>query len=207
MRETGTPERVLTRREEYAEATRQAIVTAARCLFCERGYFTTRVEDIANLARVSPATVYAVFGGKQELLRSVTELWLRVPLITDTGAALAALEQPVEVLGLLTRSSRLMRAEFGDIVRLLLKTAPHDSAAGEMLSAATAQHRRALLPFAQRLDELRVLKSDLTAKKAVDILWFYFSYSALITLVDDNGWSYARAEKWLVEEALRAVSR
>jgi AcrR family transcriptional regulator len=207
MRETGTPERVLTRREEYAEATRQAIVAAARCLFCERGFFTTRVEDIANLARVSPATVYAVFGGKQELLRSVTELWLRVPLITDTGAALVALEQPVEVLGLLARSTRLMRAEFGDIVRLLLKTAPHDSAAGEMLSAATAQHRRALLPFAQRLDELRVLKGDLTAKKAVDILWFYFSYSALITLVDDNGWSYARAEKWLVEEALRAVSR
>jgi AcrR family transcriptional regulator len=207
MRETGTLERVLNRREEYAEATRQAIVAAARNLFCERGFFTTRVEDIASLARVSPATVYAVFGGKQELLRSVTEVWLRAPRVVDTGAAVAALEQPVEVLSLLARSSRLMRAEFGDIVRLLLKTAPHDSAAGEMLAAATAQYRRAMLPFAQRLEELSILKSDLTARKAVDILWFYFGYSALFTLVDDNGWSYARAEKWLVEEALRALSR
>jgi AcrR family transcriptional regulator len=51
------------RRAEYAEATRKAIADAARQLFCQRGYFATKVDDIANQARVAPATVYAVLGG------------------------------------------------------------------------------------------------------------------------------------------------
>ena len=55
------------------EATRQAIVKAARQLFSERGYFATKVDDVAALARVAPATVYAVSGGKQGLLRTLTE--------------------------------------------------------------------------------------------------------------------------------------
>src|ERR1700689_3819175 len=42
------------RRQEYAEVTRQAIVSAARRLFAEKGYFSTRVEDIAAEARVAP---------------------------------------------------------------------------------------------------------------------------------------------------------
>ena len=52
------------------EATRQAIVKAARQLFSERGYFATKVDDVAALARVAPATVYAVSGGKQGLVRT-----------------------------------------------------------------------------------------------------------------------------------------
>ena len=68
----GLPGR-MSRREEYAEATRQAIVGAARRLFSERGYFATKVDDIAALARVAPATAYAVSGGKQGLLRTLTE--------------------------------------------------------------------------------------------------------------------------------------
>ena len=36
------------------QATRQAIVEAARRLFNERGYFATKVDDIATLARVKP---------------------------------------------------------------------------------------------------------------------------------------------------------
>ena len=51
------PRQGIKRREEYAQATRQAIVDAARRLFSERGYFSTKVDDIAALARVAPATV------------------------------------------------------------------------------------------------------------------------------------------------------
>ena len=42
------------RREEYAEATWQAVVAAARELFAETGYSRTTVEQIARRARVSP---------------------------------------------------------------------------------------------------------------------------------------------------------
>jgi len=47
----------VSRRAEYAEATRRAIIAAARELFVERGYTATKVDQVAALARVSPATV------------------------------------------------------------------------------------------------------------------------------------------------------
>jgi hypothetical protein len=39
------------------------------------------------------------------------------------------------------------------------------------------------------------------------VFWFYFGYSGLFTLHDENGWSYERAEQWLCREASRALLR
>jgi hypothetical protein len=39
----------------------------------------------------------------------------------------------------------------------------------------------------------------------VDVLWFYFGYSAFFTLTDDNNWSPDRAERWLYESACQAL--
>ena len=58
-----------TRREDYSDQTRTAVIGAARQLFAENGFFQTKVDEIAKLSRVSPATVYAQCGGKQGLLR------------------------------------------------------------------------------------------------------------------------------------------
>src|ERR1700690_2239611 len=67
------------RREEYADQTRAAVIAAARRLFAENGFFQTKVEQIAKLSRVSPATVYAQCGGKQGLLRSLMDSWTQAP--------------------------------------------------------------------------------------------------------------------------------
>ena len=80
--EQATPK--MTRRQEYAEATRQAIVDTARRLFAERGYFATKVDDIAAEARVAPATVYAVTGGKLGLLNELITTWTTDPIVEAT---------------------------------------------------------------------------------------------------------------------------
>src|ERR1700749_2119126 len=74
----------VSRREEYAEATRQAILRAARQLFSEQGYFATKVDEIAVLARVAPATVYMVSGGKHGLLRTLMETGMTDPIVAAT---------------------------------------------------------------------------------------------------------------------------
>jgi len=204
---TGTVDGGGSRREQYAGITRQAILESARRLFCEKGFFSTKVDDIASSARVSPATVYAVYGGKHEILRTLIEIWTTAPIIAATLESIVAIDDPREVIGQLARSCRLMREECGDVMYLLLQTAPHDSAATEILATATRRYRRALLPFARRLSELGALKPELTLKQAADILWFYFGYSSLFTLVDENKWPFTRAEKWLADEAFRSLTQ
>lgn len=195
------------RRDEYAQATRQAITEAARRLFCERGYFATKVDDIAALARVSPATVYAVSGGKQGLLRALMDLGSTAPIVAATLGEIERLDDPAAILRVIAATCRSMREEFGDIMRVLLTTAPHDKAVAESVAVATARYRRAFVPISQRLSDLGGLREGLDVGSAVDVLWFYFGYYSLFTLHDENGWSYERAERWLCDEASRALLR
>jgi AcrR family transcriptional regulator len=59
------------RREEYAEATRQALLAAARALFTEEGYQETNIEAIARAARVTRGAFYYHFEDKKALLDAV----------------------------------------------------------------------------------------------------------------------------------------
>jgi AcrR family transcriptional regulator len=195
------------RREEYAEATRRAILGAARRLFSERGYFATKVDDIAALARVAPATVYAVSGGKHGLLRALTDTAITDPIIQDTIRRVEELDNPAAIVRLVATTVRGMHEEFGDVLQVLLSTAPHDKAASESLAAGTARYRKAFVPIAQRLANLNALHAGIDVAEAVDVFRFYFGYSGFFTLHEENGWSYERAERWLCAEASRALLR
>ena len=197
--------RNLTRREEYAQATRQAILDAARKLFAQRGYFATKVDDIAAEARVAPATVYAGGGGKRGLLDELIRIWTTDPIVEATITDIGASSDPVEIIREVSSVVRRMREEFADVMRLLLTTAPHDSNVAEQLRGATDVYRGAFVPIAQRLSDLGALRPGLDVEQAVDLLWFYFGYASLFTLHDDNSWSYERAEQWLANQACREL--
>jgi AcrR family transcriptional regulator len=62
-----------TRREEHSEATRNALIGAARELFAERGYSGVATEEIVRNARVTRGALYHHFKDKQELFRAVCE--------------------------------------------------------------------------------------------------------------------------------------
>jgi AcrR family transcriptional regulator len=197
----------LSRREEYAETTRRAIVAAARELFTNQGFFSTKVDEIAVRARVSPATVYAVSGGKHGLLLAVIDSAGCDAAVDATVSCISTMNDPVAILRLLANTCRSMREDFGGTMRLMLNTAPHDKTAAEIQDAVTARYRGALASVSRHLAELGALRQGLDADQAVDVLWFYFGYSGLFTLHDENGWSYARAEEWLCQEASRALLR
>jgi AcrR family transcriptional regulator len=193
------------RREQYALATRQAIIDAARRLFAERGYFATKVDDIAAEADVAPATVYAVTGGKQGLLAELRSMWTTEPAITTTLEYIASAEDPEDMIRYLARASRERREQFGDVMRILLATAPHDPAIAEQLKPATDLYRATVVTVADRLAELGALRHGVDTAEAADVLWFYFGYASYFTLHDDNGWTYERAEHWLAEQTSRAL--
>jgi AcrR family transcriptional regulator len=165
----------MTRRDEYAQATRQAILDAARQLFAERGYFATKVDDIAARARVAPATVYAVTGGKYGLLSELIRIWTTDPIVEATTAQFGEMTDAVAIIRELAAGSRRMREQYEDIMRVMLATAPHDQAVAAALQTATSVYRKAFIPIAQRLVKLRALRRGVDVAYAVDLLWFYLA--------------------------------
>jgi len=58
-------------RKYDAAATKEALLTAARRVFAERGFDRTTVRDIAKLAGANQALVFRYFGSKEKLFRAV----------------------------------------------------------------------------------------------------------------------------------------
>ena len=64
---------VKSRREQYSEATRNALLEAATALFFERGFGRTALEDVAAAAQVTRGAVYHHFTNKQQLFEAVLD--------------------------------------------------------------------------------------------------------------------------------------
>lgn len=58
-------------RSQHVEATRRAVLAAARAAFGRKGYTQTSVDEIAAAARVTKGAVYHHFAGKEALFRAV----------------------------------------------------------------------------------------------------------------------------------------
>jgi AcrR family transcriptional regulator len=61
------------RTREDAEVTRQGLLDAALHVFCRKGYAETRLEDVAEEAKVTRGAIYHHFGGKEELYLALVE--------------------------------------------------------------------------------------------------------------------------------------
>jgi AcrR family transcriptional regulator len=64
---------VKSKKVQQGEATRQALLQAARRLFGERGYAATPLDEITHAANVTKGALYHHFDGKQELFAAVYE--------------------------------------------------------------------------------------------------------------------------------------
>lgn len=87
------------RREEYAEATKDAIVKSGLELFAEKGYLRASLDEVADHARVSKGAVYHHFTNKREVFEaafsmvsssSINQLRTRVSADADTGSTTIA---------------------------------------------------------------------------------------------------------------------
>ena len=193
-----------TRREQYALTTQQAIIDAARKRFAERGYFATKVEETAVETDVSPATVYASAGGKQELLPEDPIVGDR-PGHRDRPGPNPRQHRPALIIAELASTVRQLREQWADVIRVLLTTAPHDPTVAAQLDASTQYYKGCIANIAQRLSELGTLRRGVDAAYATDILWFYFGYGSLLTLHDENDWTYDQAERWLADRATQEL--
>jgi AcrR family transcriptional regulator len=85
------------RQAERSEATRAALIAAARELFAQRGYASVGTEEIVKRAGVTRGALYHHFTGKEDLFRAVYEDVER-ELVEAIGARAMASGDPLEAL-------------------------------------------------------------------------------------------------------------
>jgi AcrR family transcriptional regulator len=87
----------VTAAEARGDATRRALMQAARELFAERGYAEVGTEEIVARAGVTRGALYHHFADKRDLFRAVHEE-LEEALVADIGARIMGIDDPWELM-------------------------------------------------------------------------------------------------------------
>src|SRR6476469_11262783 len=76
---------------------REAILRSAVKVFAQKGFFNSKVSDIAGEAGIADGTVYLYFKSKDEILHSIFDQAMAV-FIDEGKRELAAIERPADRL-------------------------------------------------------------------------------------------------------------
>ena len=205
---TGVPEDVKRRpyqsqlRREQAEQTRERVLDAAATLFVERGYDATSISSIAELAGVSPETVYARFRNKRTLIGELMQHAVR----GADSRPIPEQEAP-RALAAATDQHEQLRLFAADIVLRLERAAP---LAAVVAGAARSDPEIAGLYerlHQNRLENMTTLIDALTAngplrlppEQALETVWTLTSPELHQLLARVRGWTRDRYRDWLTE--------
>ena len=169
------------------------------------GYAATTVPQIARAAQVAVPTVYASTGGKAEILATLLEPLTNHPAAGETLSAVAACEDPVEVVRLTGEGARLTHERHSNLAFGLYPQSQAEPATARLRAEIVRAYQDALAVPADRLADLGALRPGLTRDDALDVLWFYLGHGAWNALVMDRGWTLRRARDWLTAAALAAL--
>ena len=194
-------DRVLRRRYQRrgrllgAQATRDAILAAARELFAERGFAGTTIDAIAARADVAPQTVYAGFRSKAAIAREMRGLVETEAGIIERFEAALAEPAPGRTLELVASLTRHVCENHGDLYQLFTTAQEPELAAvgAELLEAQRFGMRR----LVARLSAAGALRPGLNPDDAVSILWALSSVELYRKLVSGSGWPAEKFERWL----------
>lgn len=165
-------------RAEAAEQTRRRILDAVYARLREAPAEPVSIDRIAKLARVARPTVYLVFGSRAGLFDAVGadllqrggfERTLHASTDPDAHEALrGAIRGVVE-----------MYAAHRDVLRVLSSMAMLDAAAvGGAIQRLEHGRASGMAHLARRLADRGMLRPDVTANHATDILWLLTSFDS-----------------------------
>jgi AcrR family transcriptional regulator len=194
------------RRTEQANATRSAILDAARVAFIEDGYVATSITGIAQRAAVSAETVYAVFGTKRAILAAVVDVSIAgdthpVPIgDRDWVRKLRAEPDRRRRIEILARNGRRILERRAPIDEVVQGAAAADAEIRSLMESGRAERyagQRALLEIVAGSQGFR---TGLTLDEAADVLFAIGSPDVYRLLTGIRGWSGERFEAWYATE-------
>ena len=184
-------------RQARSADTRAAVLAAARSLFSKRGVDTVTIDEIAEKAGVSSATIYATFKSKAGVIKAIIENTFFGDAYARVAAQLEITTDPVELLEITARISRVIfdneKAEIG----LMRGT-----------SAFSPELRKIEAEFEARRFSLQESRAQLLVKtykkagrlgidKVRDTMWMLTGRDIYRMYVLERKWTSDEYEAWL----------
>jgi AcrR family transcriptional regulator len=194
-------------RAEAADETRRRILDALYERLRTAPAEPVRVEEVARLAGVARSTVYLDFGSRAGLFDALARD------LMDRGGfekVLQAVADPNarEHLRRGIRAGVEAFAAHRDVARALYSMAQLDAeAVGGAIQRIEENRAGGMAYLAQRLDEQDLLRPDVTADQAADLLWVLTSFDGFDLLYTGRGLSVDDTARLLVTTAERTLLR
>jgi AcrR family transcriptional regulator len=158
-----------------SEATRERIKTAVRELLAEGTFHTSTVEQVADRAGISRATLYQHFGSRLELVDAICETFdanpalLELRQIVEHPDAASALEKTI------ANSIRFWSSE-NSVLHELYGVAAIDPAAQGLVDRQRADRRGELERLVKNLRRAGVMQVRMSEHHALTLLLVFTSY-------------------------------
>jgi AcrR family transcriptional regulator len=194
-------------RAETAAETRRRILDAVYQRLHEAPSETVSIDHIARMARVSRPTVYLVFGSRAGLFEAVgADLLERGGFVGMLQVA--AHPDAREALNGVIRAVVEMYAAHREVLRALSSMALLDaSAVGGAIQRLEQNRAGGMARLAQRLADQEVLRADVTAGQAADLLWLLTSFDSFDLLYTGRDLSTEKTAATLITTAERSLCR
>jgi AcrR family transcriptional regulator len=198
-------------RKQQASQTRIKILDAAQKLFAERGYAASTIEAIASGAGVAVDTVYATFGSKREVLKSLLDVRVGgdeapIDLLDRPGpqavrAERNQLSQLFTFAGAVSEIIERVRP-VDDIIR---GAAAVDADVAALRAKMQESRYQSMREFVSWVAANGPLRDGLTEEDAATILWTLTSPEVHGLLRAARGWPAERYTAWLRESLTRIL--
>jgi AcrR family transcriptional regulator len=182
-------------RRARGAAIRLDVLDAAREHFLTNGYAGTSVSAVARAAGVSPELIYKTFGPKPALLKAVFDVSVAGdddPVTLEGREIIQQLQADPDgehILATYTAFLTAAQARTAPIALLARQAAAADPQAAEVWDQMNAERLTGMTHFAADLHRKHLLRADVSADKARDILWAHTSVELYELLVIRRKWS------------------
>lgn len=190
-----TVESRLGHRQRQAQATRDAVASAARQLFAERGYTSTTIEAISQAARVPSQTIYSAFGSKPAILEHIREMWVAETEVRELGARALTLPNPADRLRQAAHWTRRQFELGSDVITMYQEAARSDPRVAKTWAGVLRGRERAI----------REVLAPFAKQDSLD-LYITLTLSEIYrSLVLERGWTPSRYETWLAQVLIQEL--
>jgi AcrR family transcriptional regulator len=190
-------------RTTQAEATRQAILAAARQVCCAGGWPNATIAAIAKEAGVSKETIYAIFGSKVVLIGEMVKASVAKStpgkhfLDEERPRAIRAESDQARQIDLWATYLSEILERVSPLMAVVRSGSEVEPEMGELYRALHKGRRANLSLLAHSILNQGALRNSLSVEKTTDILWQLASPEMFHLLTGIGGYSTQRYAEWL----------